>query len=246
MNNDDPATVEAGGPAYLLMIDGLLRDDPENESLLCSASALNAFYANVFVNAPHRTQKMTDKALGYALRATSIRKPGIRSLQDVDFQTFAEAIAAMEKKDLSALYTLGVAWAGWIHAHREDWNAVAAISRVEAIMQRVIELDETYRDGEAHIYIGTLATLLPAGLGGAPETGRIHFERAIEISHGKNLMMKVTYARQYARLIFDRELHDRLLNEVLRADYDLPGYVLMNVLAQKQAQELLDSADNYF
>ncbi|MCP4693917.1 MAG: hypothetical protein GY859_38135, partial [Desulfobacterales bacterium] len=29
-NSNDPATVEAGGPAYLLMIDGLLHGDPDN------------------------------------------------------------------------------------------------------------------------------------------------------------------------------------------------------------------------
>jgi hypothetical protein len=246
MNNDDLATVEAGGPAYLLMIDGLLHDDPDNEPLLRSASTLYAFYANVFVNDHQRNQKLTDKSLRYALRATCIRKPGICPLQDVDFQTFARAVTSMRKKDLPVLYTLGVAWASWINAHKEDWNAIAAISRVEAIMQRVIELDETYQDGEAHMYLGTLATLLPAALGGRPEIGRKHFERAIEISHGKNLMMKVTYARQYARLVFDRELYDRLLKEVLRADYDVPGYTLINVLAKKQARELLDKEDDYF
>jgi hypothetical protein len=47
-------------------------------------------------------------------------------------------------------------------------------------------------------------------------------------------------------LMFDRDLHDRLLNEVLEADPDVSGYVLANTLAQKQALELLSSADDYF
>ena len=59
-------------------------------------------------------------------------------------------------------------------------------------------------------------------------------------------MAKVMYARHYARLIFDRALHDRLLNEVLEADPDVTGYALANTLAQKQAKELLESADDYF
>jgi len=59
-------------------------------------------------------------------------------------------------------------------------------------------------------------------------------------------MVKVTFARQYARLIFDRKIHDRLLHEVLQADPNFPGYTLINTLARKEAQELLDSADNYF
>jgi hypothetical protein len=59
-------------------------------------------------------------------------------------------------------------------------------------------------------------------------------------------MMKVVYAKQYARMMFDRELHDRLLNSVLSSDTKQPGLTLMNTLAQKQAKELLESADEYF
>ena len=59
-------------------------------------------------------------------------------------------------------------------------------------------------------------------------------------------MVKVTFARQYARLMCDRKLHDRLLHEVLKANPNFPGYTLINTLARQEAQELLDSADNYF
>jgi hypothetical protein len=59
-------------------------------------------------------------------------------------------------------------------------------------------------------------------------------------------MAKVEYARRYARLMFDRELHDRLLQEVLAADPVYPELTLSNVLAQRQAKELLQSAEDYF
>lgn len=152
----------------------------------------------------------------------------------------------MTEKDVPYLYTLGTAWAGWIDAHQKDWNAVADISRVEALMTRLVALDEGYQDGGAHLYLGILATLLPPALGGKPEIGRRHFERAIDLSHGKNLMAKVTFARQYARLVFDRELHDQLLTSVIEADPDVEGYTLMNTLAQKDARALLGTADDYF
>jgi hypothetical protein len=59
-------------------------------------------------------------------------------------------------------------------------------------------------------------------------------------------MAKVEFARHYARLMFDRALHDRLLHEVLATDPEAPGRTLSNVLAQQQAQQLLDSAAEYF
>jgi hypothetical protein len=53
-------------------------------------------------------------------------------------------------------------------------------------------------------------------------------------------------AEFYARLVFDRELHDRLLGEVLAADPKAPGYTLMNTLAQQRANQLLASGKDYF
>ena len=46
--------------------------------------------------------------------------------------------------------------------------------------------------------------------------------------------------------MYDRELHDRLLNEVLAADVEQPDLTLFNLLAREQAEALLNSADDYF
>ena len=83
-------------------------------------------------------------------------------------------------------------------------------------------------------------------LGGQPELGQQHFDKALVLSQQRNLMVKVYYAKNYARGIFDRELHDKLLNEVLRADIHAGTLTLSNVLAQQQAKILLQSADDYF
>lgn len=246
LNNNDLATVEAGGPAYLLMVDSLLLSDPDNEALLRAAASIYTSYTDVFVKDSARAEKLTDKALDYAFRAICVRRSDACSLRHDDFQSFENVISALNKKDVPAMYTLGAAWAAWIQAHRQDWNAVAEIARVEALMQRVIELHESYQDGAAHLYLGVLSTLLPPALGGKPEVGRQHFERAMALSNNKNLMVKVMYAQHYARLVFDRELHDRLLQEVLTAEPEVPGYALSNTLAQQKAQELLDSAQDYF
>lgn len=246
INNDDPAMVEVGGPAYLLMIDGLLHGDPENESLLRSAATFYTNYATVFAKDNARAQKLTQKALNYAFRAVCVRNTEACLLRAMKFEAFSEFIASMNVKDVPTLYSLGSAWAGWMQAHSDDWNAVAEIPRVEKIMQRIVELDEFFQDGGAHLYLGIFATLHPPALGGKPAVGRKHFEKAIEISGGRNLMVKVAYARQYARLMFDRQLHDKLLEDVLESKYDFPGYTLINILARQQARELLDSAEDYF
>jgi len=246
LDANDLETVGTGGPAYLLMIDGFLREDPHDESLLLSAANLYAAYAGLYVTDPARKRALTDKALDYALKALCTRNRNGCGLRKAPFDVFRKAVDAAKTVDVPALYTLGSTWAAWIEAHQDDWDAVAEIARVDALMTRVITLNEGYRDGGAHQYLGILATLLPPALGGRPEIGRHHFERALALSGGKNLMVKVTYARRYARLVFDRALHDRLLTEVIEADPEVAGHTLVNTMAQKEARLLLDDADDYF
>ena len=94
--------------------------------------------------------------------------------------------------------------------------------------------------------MGGLETLLPASMGGHPEEGRKHFERAVAISGGKFLMDKVIYADQYAKLTFNKKLYEKLLKEVLAADPVVPGMTLANEIAQRKAKTLLAESDDYF
>ena len=96
------------------------------------------------------------------------------------------------------------------------------------------------------MYLGVLNSILPASLGGRPEQARDHFERAVTLSEGRNLLARVLFAEHYARLVFDRELHDEQLRKVLEAEPDAPGLTLQNTYAKQQARQLLDGADDYF
>ena len=246
LNQDDPETVEAGMPSYLLLVDSLIEGDPKNENLLLSGSKLYGAYASAFLKDTERTKRFARKARDYSDRALCVHSAQLCNLLERPYDDFAAAIGSLKAGDVPQLYASGAAWAGWIQANSSDWNAIASLAKVKAMMMRVVELDETYDHGEAHLYLGVITTLLPVALGGRPEEGRIHFERAIELSQGHDLMAKVEYARRYARITYDRPLHDRLLREVLDADVSAPGLTLSNVLAKRQARELLASADSYF
>lgn len=246
LNNNDLAMVESGAPAYLIMVDSLIDQAPDSPDMLSSGAQLYTAYSDVFVTDRERKRKLADKAMDYALNAVCFAQSNACDLKQMPFEQFSAVVNAMKKDDLPYLFTLGKAWASWIMAHKDDFNALADIARIEVIMSRVIVLDETYKDGAAYLYLGTLATFLPPALGGKPEQGRQYFEKAISISGGKNLMTKVVYAKLYAKMMFDRPLHDRLLNEVMDTDPNIDGYTLINTYAQQQAGKLLAEADDYF
>jgi len=149
-------------------------------------------------------------------------------------------------KNVDTLYVLATTWAGRIQANSSDWKAIANIPRVQALLDRVVVLDPNHKGGEPYMYLGVMATLRPASLGGEPEKGKADFEKALALSGGKNQMVRVLYAKQYARLVFDKDLHDRLLNEAIAADPHAPGLTLINVIAQAQAKQLLESGKDFF
>ena len=152
----------------------------------------------------------------------------------------------VDLKSIGPLYSYAVGWLANLQATSSDWTAVAELPWVQAVLERTLELDETYEHGAVHGYLGILDSLRPPALGGKPDIARRHFERAIELSEGRDLSIKVEYARRYARLVFDQELHDRLLTEVLNTPVEAPGFTLFNVLAKQEAQTLLATSKEYF
>ncbi len=246
LNQDDPETVKAGAPAYLLLIDSLIQDDPKDVTTLIAGAKLYSIYAAVFVEDKRRAQRMSSKARNYARQATCLVQ---EELCQADTGPYTELLPVLDKstpQQLPALYTYALSWALWIQHHSDNWSAIADLPKIEAMLNRVITLQDDYELGQAHLYLAILHSQRPPALGGKPELARQHFEKALQYSQGKDLMVKVEYARRYARMMFDQKLHDRLLNEVLSADAKVPGHTLSNVLAQREASALLQSSADYF
>ncbi|MFN7783545.1 MAG: TRAP transporter TatT component family protein [Lysobacterales bacterium] len=247
LNQDDPATVAEGLPAYLLLLDGLLEGDPENAGTLRAAARLYGAYAGNFVSEPARAARLSKRAFDYAQRATCIDQASLCAAIAAPFDVWESAVGAASGEEAAAqLYALGSAWAGYIQTHSDDYAAIAAIPRVSLLLERAVALEPALDQGMPHVYLGVLNSLRPAAVGGRPEQGRAAFERAIELSQGRNLMARTLMARHYARLVFDQELHDEQLQRVLDSDPRASGLTLMNTLAQAQARALLDDSKNYF
>lgn len=250
-NSNDPATVRDGLPAYLLLLDALVRGQEAgkagNAPLLFAAAGLNGAYAGSFTGEDGvRAQRLSAKALDYARRGTCLRDARLCEAMTGPVEPFQARVAAAGPDDVDTLYALGSAWAAYLQAHRDDWGAIAELPKIQSLLERVVALDPTHDRGMARVYLGVLHSLRPEAVGGRPELGRAHFEAAIGQSGGRNLYAKVLMAETYSRLVYDQPLHDRLLAEVLAADPTEPGFTLMNVLAQERAKALVASGKDFF
>jgi predicted small secreted protein len=249
LNSEDPATVRDGLPAYLLLLDGLIAGqkpgDKSNAGVLLAAAQLNGAYAGNFTQGDAiRAKRLSKKSLDYAKAAVCLSDTELCSALDNDIDAFITAVN--HDSNTALMYGLASSWAGYLQSNSEDWGAIADLPKVEALLMRVVSLDEKHERGLPYVYLGVINSLRPEGLGGKPEVGRAYFEKAIAISDGKNLYAKTALAQYYARLVFNQELHDRLLNEVINANPKAIGYTLINTLAQDQAKQLLVSGKDYF
>jgi hypothetical protein len=246
LDEDDPALVRDGAPAYLILLDTLIKGDPDNLRYLGAATRLYAAYGVAFVSDPQRAATLTARAREYGVRAVCAADAESCGLDEIDYSGFAATVDRLDRSDADALYSYCLGSLAFIRTHSQDWAAIASLPKVEYALHRLLSGEGDPNAANINMYLGILNTLRPAALGGKPEEGKAYFERAIELSGGRDLSAKVEYARNYARLVYDRPLHDRLLGEVLQSPARQEGLTLFNTLAQQEARELLATADDYF
>ena len=244
LNSPDIETVKEAIPAYLVLIDGFLVDGEGDPSLYLAASQLNGAFTALVEE--ERAQILATKAYDYAQRGACLKQRELCGLDQLPFKSFETRVDGLTEQVIDPAYQLAVAWTGYIQANSGDMRAIGQLGRVKYLLEQVLTLDPRWAEGSAQLYMGGLETILPASMGGKPEKGRMHFERAIEYSGGRFLMAKVIYAEQYAKLVFDKELHDRLLTEVVNADPVALDLTLINRVAQRRAAVLLAESDEYF
>jgi len=244
LNQDDPETVAAGLPAYLVLLDGLLDGNPDDPALLLSAGKLYGAYAGSFAEDPARKQRLAARADGYVRRATCARDRALCAVLDQPHDAFAAVVA--KDTDTELLHALAATWITLLQARPEDFELIARLPAIQTLFERVEALDPAYDGGSALMYLGVLDCLRSESLGGNPQRGIGRLDQSVQRTQGRSLMPKVLEAEFCARLVFDQALHDRLLDEVLQADARAPGLTLMNTLAQRRAGALRASGKAYF
>ena len=246
LNQNDPETAKAALPTFMVTIDSLLRNNPDDPDLLASGATLYASYGAIFADDEERAARLTTRARQYASRAMCETYVPSCDWPDKNYDEFVATLDGIKPKHSELLYTYGFASLAYLRAHSSDWNSLAELPQIEALFNHYLDISGDEVNGAVYTYMGILLTLRPPALGGEPEKARAYFEKAIALSDGRDLSAKVEYARGYAKLLYERELHDRLLTEVMAADADYDGYTLSNVLAKEQAEALLAEADDYF
>ncbi|MFQ5914690.1 MAG: TRAP transporter TatT component family protein [Nitrospinota bacterium] len=242
---EDPVLAEAAAASNLKLLEGLLKADPANRKLLLLAARGFGGYAFAFAE-----EDDLQRAARLYLRG---RAHGLRLLRLHGFsppprlEQFQQGVKDLGRGAVPAIFWTAYNWANWIKLNQSSPRALADLPRVVAMMQRVLELDEGYFYGGAHVFLGSYYGGRPKIAGGDVAAAKRHLARATELSGGKFLINWVFYARYFAVPAQDREAYVKLLKKVTEAPAGVfPAERLANTIARRRAARMLAEVDEYF
>jgi predicted anti-sigma-YlaC factor YlaD len=259
-SDDDPDLVKAAAPFSLKLMESLLAETPQNQALLTAAASGFTQYAFAFVQQEADELEARDLAAAEALRARARRlylralTYGLRGLE-VNHPGFTNALRANPRAavgtattaDVPLLYWTAAAWGAAISLSKDNPELVAHIPAMEALIDRALELDESYDRGAIHTFLVTYE-MSRQGAPGDPEArARSHFERAMALSEGKDAAPLVALAEAVAVKKQDVKEFESLLNRALTINPDAnPDRRLSNLVMQRRARWLLSRKAELF
>ncbi len=246
----------------LKMLEGMQRNNPKDKNILFMLTRSFASYTFGFVEndileakgtseiqeklATERAKRFYGRGKKFGLMLLSQNKSFEKGLTSSPAE-FEKALQSFGKKDVPALFWTAFNWGSWINYSKDSPEAIIEVSKVQALMKRVMELDENYNYAGPHLFLGVFYASLPPMLGGKPEEAKKEFETVLDKTKSNYLIAKVLYAQFYAVQIQDRGEFIRLLKEVVDADAAaLPEQRLVNEIAKARAEILLKKEKLYF
>jgi predicted anti-sigma-YlaC factor YlaD len=258
---EDPQLVADALPFAMKLYESLLEQTPENEDLLLTTGSVFTMYANAFIQTPAsmlpeseyeqqqqmlaRAKKMYLRGRGYLLRALELRYPGFgEHLKAGDLE---QALAAMVVEDVPLLFWTSASWLGAFSTDTFDMELLLNLSKPIAVLNRALELDESWSQGMIHDTLISIYGSLPEAMGGSQEKARYHFEKAIEYSGGLSPSPYVALASTVSVANQDVKEFRQLLAQALAIDpADNPDNRLQILLSQEKARWLLGHIEDFF
>jgi hypothetical protein len=178
-----------------------------------------------------------DRAIYFGVTLLETKHEGFKEATKND-QTIRAWLKQFDdpEEDTQNLFWTAYAWMSKTNAVKEDPAVVADLFIGVAIMERAVELDETFMYGSGHTALGSYhARSAMAEL----DEAKKHFDKAMALGKGNFLMTKVQYAAKYACTKGDQAGYEKLLNEVVQAGDVLPAARLSNAIAKRRAKRYL-------
>ena len=235
-------------PANLKLLEGMLLEDPNNTELLIYAAEGFHGYSFGFVERedPARAKLLYRRCYVHAQQALQLAGVDVDP-ESASLEAVETAVSKAGNKAVPALFWTASCLGKWINLSRDDMSLVASLANTAALMQRVIDLDNEFYFGGAHMFFGVYYGGRAPMLGGDYARAETEFRQAAEINDNKLLIVDLLQAEFLDRQRLDQQAFHQRLTAILAAPDDLyPEMALVNGIAKQRAAILLDYEDDWF
>lgn len=258
--DDDPELIQSAAPFSLKLIESLLESSPRHEGLLLAAASGFTQYSYAFVQQQAdfvedsnltrasalrlRARRLDLRARDYGLRGLDVRHAGFSTRLKQDPKA---AVRVATAKDVPFLYWTAAALGSAISVSKEVPEIVADQPILEALIDRALELNETFNAGSIHSFLITYELARNGAPGDPAARSKLHFDRAVALSNGKLAGPYVSYAEAVSLSKQNRAEFETLLKQALAIDVAQASDTrLANLVAQRRARWLLSRTERLF
>ncbi|MEN8374627.1 MAG: TRAP transporter TatT component family protein [Gemmatimonadota bacterium] len=260
LSDDDPLLVAEALPFSLKMMESLLQSTPEHEGLLIATASGFVQYTHAFVLRPAiaveaedydtaregraRSKKLFLRANRYAKRAVEVRHPGAAQGLIHDLEA---TLAEFDRDDVPAMYWLAISLGSAISVDKSDMSLVADLPIVHGLIERALELDESWNDGAIHERLIALRSAPGSDGTDGEARSEYHFRRAMELNGGRSIGPLVAMAESVCIQQQNIGRFRTLLQQAIEFDVTAyPELRLPNTLAQQHAAWLITREEELF
>ena len=234
--------------ANLKLVEGLLKNDPQNEQLLLLLAQGYSGYALGFVEDTdsERAKIFYLRARDYALQVLRKDQTFINAEQN-GLENLTKVVNSYNVDKVPPLFWAGFAGAGYLNLDLGNPIALIELPKVQLMMDRVEVVDASYYYGAVYLYQGSVLGMKPVIMGGNPEKAKEYFEKNLELNNKNFLLAYIYMAKYYAAKTLDEELYDQYIQTVQDVSIDvIPEMRLINQIAKRKADLLMQSKEDIF
>lgn len=264
---DDLHLLAKSMPAHIKLLETVLASDPDNRDLLVLLARLYGGYAFAILESEREARRlerpsvvdtgipdgMLEDAIAryfqhgadYALRRLENRYPEAR-VQLNRLSSAAAFMQSLDSDDVPALFWYAFNLGGFVQHRLDSVEAMAKAHLVEKAMRRIIELDEAYDNGNAHLVLLVYYASRPAMMGGNPGQARRHYQRHADLKTGTAGLRETYWARHVLVQQQDKAAFVSHLSAVAQSPEGGRPFSLMDRVAAVRARLYLASVDRFF
>jgi len=235
-------------PANLKLIEGMLIEDPGNTEMRLFAAQGFYGYSYGFVEPEDidRARLLYRRCYTHALKV--LHQKGMNAdPESSTTEALQTAVDRTGRNSVPALFWTASCLGKWIDLNRDNPTSIAALSSAAILMQRVIELDNEFYFGGAHMFFGVYYGGRAPMFGGDFALSEKSFNRAAEINNNRLLLVDVLQAEYLDRQKLDQQAFHARLDKVINAPDDLyPDMALINGISKQKAKRLLEHEKDWF